>query len=169
MAESRPFKHFFTDSIHKGSEPENWDHRAVVPPIVTSTTFKQEAPGVTTWEYGRGGNPTRHAVETCLASLENAQFAMTFSSGLAALDALVHTLDCGDQVVCMDDMYGGTHRFFARIGTKMGLEVKFVDFSSELDYSKIISDKTKLVWVETPTNPTLKVSDIALISREVKK
>lgn len=163
------FPHFATNAIHIGSEPENWDHRAVVPPIVTSTTFKQTAPGETVWEYGRGGNPTRNALESCLATLENAKHAMTFSSGLATLDALVHVFTAGDEVICMDDMYGGTHRYFERIGTKMGLKVKFVDFSSKLDFDKLISEQTKLVWVETPTNPTLKVSDIALISSEVHR
>lgn len=163
------FAHFSTNVLHKGSEPENWDNRAVVPPIVNSTTFKQSAPGETVWEYGRGGNPTRNALETCLAAAEDAKFALTFSSGLATLDALVHCFKSGDGVVCMDDMYGGTHRYFARIGTRMGLEVKFEDFASKLDFSSLIKSNTKLVWVETPTNPTLKVSDIAMIASEVHK
>lgn len=161
---------FATRAIHEGNEPERWKSLAVVPAISMSTTFKQYNPGnPEEFEYGRSGNPTRNCLETCVASLDEAKYALTFASGLACTTAITHMLSAGDHIVSMDDLYGGTNRYFRKVATKFGLEVDFVDATDPANVEKAIKKNTKMVWVETPTNPTMKLVDIAAVSAVVKK
>lgn len=161
---------FETNAIHAGQEPEQWTSRAVVPPISMSTTFKQFGPGETAgYDYGRSGNPTRIALETCLASLEKAKYACTFSSGLATLTTLSYLLKSGDQILSVDDVYGGSNRFFQNCSSRMGIEIGFVDM---LDLDKVkaaFTPNTAMVWIETPTNPTLKLIDIVSVCKLAKQ
>merc|ERR1712212_255614 len=163
-------KHFATKALHAGQEPEQWNSMAGVPPISLSTTFKQDAPAdFKKYEYGRSGNPTRDVLEQCLASLDGAKHAMTFASGLAATTALTHILSAGDHIVSMDGVYGGTNRYFRKCASRMGIETSFVDATNPENVAAAIKPNTKMVWVETPTNPTLKVVDIRAVADITKK
>ncbi|CAD1480566.1 unnamed protein product, partial [Heterotrigona itama] len=161
---------FATKAIHAGQDPLQWSHWEVVPPIVTSTTFRQDGPGVTRgYDYGRSGNPTRNVLETCLASLENAKYALTFSSGLGATTVITSLLNAGDHIISGDDIYGGTNRFFQKCLCRQSNTITFVDMS---DISNIISNiksNTKMIWLETPTNPLLKVIDIQAVAQAAKQ
>ncbi|XP_053622636.1 cystathionine gamma-lyase [Plodia interpunctella] len=160
---------FATIAIHAGQEPEKWKSAAVVPPIVMSTTFKQPAPAEHTgFEYGRSGNPSRNTLEECLAALEDAKYALTFSSGLGSTTTILGLLNAGDHIVSSDDVYGGTNRLFRAVATKHGIDVSFTDFTDLKKVSNSIKENTKLVWLETPTNPLLKVVDIAAVVDIVK-
>ena len=121
------------------------------------------------YEYGRSGNPTRDVLEACLASLDNAKHAITFSSGLAATATITHLLSAGDHIVSMDDLYGGTNRYFKKVASKMNIETSFVDATDPQKVANAIKPNTKMVWIETPTNPTLKIVDIRAVSDIVKK
>lgn len=152
---------FATKAIHAGQSPDPISG-AVMTPISLSTTFQQKSPGEHTgFEYSRTGNPTRNTFEDCIAALENAKWCAAFASGLAATASIAHIFKNGDEIICMDDVYGGTFRYFARIAEPMGLKVKFVDFTKLDELSKAITSKTVLLWLETPTNPNLKIADIA--------
>ncbi|XP_054835553.1 cystathionine gamma-lyase-like [Eublepharis macularius] len=156
-----PFKHFATQAIHVGQEPEQWKSMAVVPPISLSTTFKQQAPGEHCgFEYSRCGNPTRDCLEKAVAVLDGAKYCLAFASGLAATLNIVHLLKTGDTIICTDDVYGGTNRYFRRIASEMGLKAIFVDCTKLECLKAAITPETKLVWIETPTNPMMKVIDI---------
>jgi len=153
--------HQDTLAIHAGYEPDPVTG-AVMPPIVLSTTFAQDGPGQHKgFEYGRSGNPTRNALEGCLAALEGAKHGLTYASGCAATVNVLHLLKPGDHVVCGDDVYGGTFRIFDRIMKPLGLEATFVDMSDLANVKRAFTSKTKLAWMETPSNPMLKVFDIA--------
>lgn len=160
------FKGFSTNVIHEGQEPEQWKSNAVVPPISMSTTFKQDAPGQHKgYEYSRSGNPTRTCFESTLASLEGAKYALSFASGLGASTILMMTLKTGDHIVVSDDVYGGTNRLFTKVLTKFGLEFDLVDCTNLEMFEKAIKPgRTKMVWLETPTNPTMKCIDIKAVS-----
>lgn len=161
---------FATKAIHAGQEPERWKSACVVPPIVTSTTFKQTAPAVTSgYEYGRSDNPTRNVLETCLAALDGGKHGMCYSSGLGATTIIVSLLSNGDHIVCGDDLYGGTNRLFRQVVTRLGIDVTFVDFSNMDNFEVAIKPNTKMVWLETPTNPLLKVIDIQQVVTLTKK
>ncbi|KAL0850998.1 hypothetical protein ABMA28_006891 [Loxostege sticticalis] len=161
---------FASLAIHAGQDPEKWNSAAVVPPIVTSTTFKQPAPAEHTgFEYGRSGNPTRNTLEECLAALDGGKHAVTFASGLATTNTIVALLNKGDHVLSCDDVYGGTNRLFRHVSTRQGIEVTFTDFTDLDKVKNAIQDNTKMIWLETPTNPLLKVLDIAAVVKEVKK
>ncbi|XP_045624194.2 cystathionine gamma-lyase [Procambarus clarkii] len=161
---------FSSRAIHEGNEPEQWNHLAVVPPISMSTTFKQGGPAeFKFYEYGRSGNPTRSVLEKCLASTENAKHGLTFSSGLAATTTITHLLSAGDHMISMDDLYGGTNRYFRRVASRMGIEVDFVDAVDPKNVEAAFKPNTKMVWIETPTNPTMKIVDIAAVAAIVKK
>ncbi|XP_077306609.1 cystathionine gamma-lyase [Lithobates pipiens] len=156
-----PFRHFATEAIHSGQEPEQWNSLALVPPISLSTTFKQHSPGEHSgFEYSRSGNPTRNCLEKAVATLDGAKYCMAYASGLAATLNIVHLLKTGDQIICTSDVYGGTNRYFRRIATEMGVTVSFVDCSNLKCLEAAITPETKLLWLETPTNPTLSVIDI---------
>ncbi|KAG7487750.1 hypothetical protein MATL_G00026990 [Megalops atlanticus] len=155
------FKSFATEAIHVGQEPEQWKSMAVVPPISLSTTFKQYGPGNHAgFEYSRSGNPTRNCLEKAVAALDGAKYCIALASGLAATMTITHLLKAGDGIVCMNDVYGGTNRYFSRIAAELGLDVSFAD-CTQLDVLKAaLKPNTKLLWIETPTNPTMKVVDI---------
>jgi len=169
MADQQHYKGFGTRAIHAGCAPDP-SSGAVITPISLSTTFQQSSPGVHAgYDYSRSGNPTRDALEKNIAALENAKHALTFSSGLAATSTITHLLNAGDHVVCMDDVYGGTRRQFTRITSRHGLTFSYVDFSKEGALEGAITNKTKLAWLETPTNPLLKITDIARVAEIAKK
>ncbi|MEO6313879.1 MAG: PLP-dependent aspartate aminotransferase family protein [Chitinophagaceae bacterium] len=142
---------------------------AISVPIYQTSTFEQEAPGVNKgYDYARTNNPTRAVAEQLLAKLENGHTGIAFSSGLAAVDAVVKLLRTGDEIVAVDDIYGGAFRLFSRVYEKFGISVVYVDATSTENVFNAITSKTKLIWVETPTNPTLKVADIAAIATIAK-
>lgn len=161
---------FATRAIHVAQEPEQWDAMPVVLPISMSTTFKQDAPAEPKlYEYGRSGNPTRDTLEKVLANLEGAKYGYTFGSGLAATTTIVHMLSAGDHIVSMDDLYGGTNRYLRKVADRMNIKTTFVDATDPKNVENAIQENTKLVWVETPTNPTLKLVDIAAVAEVVHK
>ncbi|XP_072199166.1 cystathionine gamma-lyase isoform X2 [Excalfactoria chinensis] len=166
----RPFAHFSTQAIHAGQEPDQWRSGALVPPVSLSTTFKQKAPGeFMDYDYSRCGNPTRTCLEKAMAVLDGAKYSLAYASGLAATVNITHLLKAGDTVICMDDVYGGTNRYFRRIAAEMGLKIVFVDCTKLKCLEAAITPETKLVWIETPTNPTLKVIDIQGCADVVRK
>jgi cystathionine gamma-lyase len=157
----KPFPHFATDALHAGQDFKQWNSCAVVPPISLSTTFAQEEPGVHTgYEYSRSGNPTRDVLEKCIAALENGKHCMVFSSGLGATTAITHMLKAGDHIVAMNDLYGGTNRYFRKVAAKFNLETTFVDLTNAENLKGAMKPNTKMVWLETPTNPTMQLVDI---------
>src|SRR5690606_22745982 len=149
---------FNTKTIHGGQHHEEATG-AVMPPVFQTSTFAQKSPGVLIngYEYSRGANPTRTALENALASIENGARGLAFSSGLAATDCVMKLLKPNDEVIAMDDLYGGTYRMFTRIYQDMGIKFHFVDMNDLDKFKSLINDNTKLVWVETPTNPLMKV------------
>ncbi|XP_061539657.1 cystathionine gamma-lyase-like isoform X7 [Phycodurus eques] len=159
------FKSFATDAIHVGQEPEQWTSRAVVPPISLSTTFKQTEPGKHSgYEYSRSGNPTRDCLEKAVAALDGAKHCLAVASGLAATVTITHMLKAGDGIICMDDVYGGTNRYFQRVAAEFGLQISLVDCTKLELLEAALKPNTKMVWIETPTNPTMKVVDIRACS-----
>jgi len=160
---------FSTKSIHVGNEPNLKDGGSgdVVIPIHVSTTFARKRVDRPTagYEYSRSGNPTRYALEKNLAALENGGFAYAFSSGLAAITNVLFLLQKGDHIVSIDDVYGGTKRLFRQVFEQFGLEFSFVDFVTGGDLKKHIRKNTKMIWFETPTNPLLKIVDIASVCK----
>ncbi|XP_061634098.1 cystathionine gamma-lyase-like isoform X6 [Phyllopteryx taeniolatus] len=159
------FKSFATDAIHVGQEPEQWTSRAVVPPISLSTTFKQTEPGKHSgYEYSRSGNPTRDCLEKAVAALDGAKHCLAVASGLAATVTITHMLKAGDGIICMDDVYGGTNRYFQRVAAEFGLQISLVDCTKLELLKAALKPNTKMVWIETPTNPTMKVVDIRACS-----
>jgi len=161
---------FETRAIHAGQEADSATG-AVMMPIYTSSTFKQESPGVHKgYDYSRSGNPTRKAFEECMASLEDGIKGYGFSSGVAAISACVELLEPGDHVIAMDDLYGGTVRLFNEIKTKsQGITVTYVDMTDFDNVEKAFTDKTKMIFVETPTNPLLKIADLEKIANFAKE
>lgn len=157
---------FNTKAIHGGQHHEPATG-AVMPPVYQTSTFAQTSPGVliSGYEYSRGANPTRTALENALASIENGARGLAFSSGLAATDCVMKLLKPGDEVIAMDDLYGGTYRMFTRIYQDMGIKFSFIDMNDLDKFRSLITEKTKLVWVETPTNPLMKLVDIAAIAK----
>lgn len=157
---------FNTKAIHGGQHHE--EHTgAVMPPVFQTSTFAQKSPGVLIngYEYSRGANPTRTALEDAFANIENGARGLAFSSGLAATDCVMKLLKPNDEVIAMDDLYGGTYRMFTRIYQDMGIKFHFVDMNDLDKFQSLINENTKLVWVETPTNPLMKVVDIAAIAK----
>jgi cystathionine gamma-lyase len=156
---------FGTKAIHAGQEIDPRTG-AVMVPIYQTSTFAQSSPGVHTgYEYARTDNPTRTAYQECVASLENGKYALAFSSGLATIDTLLHTLKSGDHIICSDDVYGGTFRLFDKILTRFGLTFTFMDLSDLKKVEAAIKPNTKMLWIESPTNPMLKIFDIDALSR----
>ncbi|MGE4632015.1 MAG: cystathionine gamma-synthase [Planctomycetota bacterium] len=156
---------FETRAIHAGQEPDPVTG-AIMTPVYLTSTYQQESPGEHKgFEYSRTGNPTRTALEKNLAALEGARHGLCFASGLAATDAVLNLLESGDHVVAGDDLYGGTHRIFTQVYQRFGLKFDFVDASDPQNLLAVINDKTRLIWLETPTNPLLKITDIAAVSK----
>ena len=160
---------FNTKTIH-GGQHHDPSTGAVMPPIYQTSTFVQKSPGqpVGDYEYSRASNPTRTALENALASIENGTRALAFSSGLAATDCILRSFKAGDEVIAMDDLYGGTYRMFTRIYKDSGIKFHFVDMNDLQKFKSLINENTKLVWVETPTNPLMKLADIQEISKITK-
>ena len=156
---------FETRAIHAGQKADPTTG-AVMMPIYTSSTFEQESPGVHKgFDYSRSINPTRKAFEECIASLENGEVGFAFSSGVAAISACVELLSPGDHVIAMNDLYGGTVRLFNEIKTlSQGIEVTYVDMTDMQNVLEAKTDKTKMIFVETPTNPLLRVVDLSAIA-----
>ncbi len=160
---------FETKAIHFAQEPDKLTG-AVVPPIHLSTTFKQEEVGKHKgFEYSRTGNPTRLILEKNVASLENGKFGLAFASGSAATTTIQLLLNKGDHVICGDDVYGGTFRFFDKVMKRFGIQYDYVDTTQVENVERAIRDNTRMIWLETPTNPLLKVSDIRAIAKVAKE
>ena len=161
---------FATRTIHAGQSPDP-STGAVMVPIYATSTYAQESPGVHKgFEYSRSQNPTRNAFERCIADLESGSEGFAFASGLAAIGTVLELLDSGDHVVAMDDLYGGSYRLFERVRKRSaGLDFSFVDMSDTGAIEKALKPNTKLIWVETPTNPLLKLADLAAIAAMAKK
>ena len=154
-----------TQYIHAGSHPDP-STGAIMTPIYQTSTYVQEAPGVNKgFEYARSQNPTRQALEEALALIEDGSYGLAFSSGVAATDAVIKLLKPGDEVIAGSDMYGGTYRLFSKIFEKFGIVFHYVDMSDLTNIEKKISAQTKLIWVETPTNPLMNIADIEAIAR----
>src|SRR5438067_10234027 len=155
---------FATRAIHAGQDADPTTG-AVIVPIYATSTFAQEAPGQHKgYEYSRSGNPTRAALEACLASLEGGERGLAFASGLAATTAVLSLLRPGDEVVAAADLYGGTFRLLERVFKPWGLNARYTDDASPDGFAKIIGPKTKLVWIETPTNPLLQILDVKALA-----
>jgi len=151
---------FGTKAIHAGQEPDPTTG-AIMTPIFQTSTYVQESPGQHKgYAYARGKNPTREALQKCIASLENARFCLCFSSGMGAIDAVAKLLRPGDEVIATDDLYGGTYRMFTKIFAHFGIRFHFINMRDADQIHKYINDKTRLLWVETPTNPTCQIIDI---------
>jgi cystathionine beta-lyase/cystathionine gamma-synthase len=158
-----------TIAVHAGTEPEPRTG-AIMTPIFMTSTFVQEAPGVHKgYDYSRADNPTREAHEKALAQIERgAKYALAFSSGLAAEQAIIQLLNPGDRILVCDDVYGGTGRLFRRLFAKYNLDFQFIDMSEMHEVKKAATPNTKLIWVESPTNPTMKVIDVQAMSSLAK-
>jgi cystathionine beta-lyase/cystathionine gamma-synthase len=160
-----------TKFIHAGVEPDPTTG-AIMTPIYQTSTFVQEAPARHKgYEYARSQNPTRTALEAAFAAIENGKFGLAFSSGVAATDAVIKLLEPGNEVICGNDMYGGTYRLFTKIFTKFGIRFHYVDMHDANTIRQYVNSNTKLIWVETPTNPLMNIVDIAAvasIAREAK-
>lgn len=155
----------FTKVVHAGVEPDARTG-AIMTPIFQTSTYVQSAPGEHQgWDYSRAGNPTRDALEASLAALENTKFGLAFSSGLAAEQAIIQTLDPGSEILVCDDVYGGTGRLFRTLYAKYDLNFKFIDMTDLAVVESAVTDKTKMIWVETPTNPLLKIISVAAMSK----
>lgn len=164
-----PNHKFGTKAIHAGQEPDPVTG-AIMTPIYQTSTYVQESPGKHKgYAYARGKNPTRNALEKCIAALENAKYGLCFSSGMGASDAVVKLLRPGDEVIAADDLYGGSYRMFERVFAHFGIKFHYVDMTTASNITKLVNEKTKMLWVETPTNPTVKIIDIAACSEIAKK
>lgn len=159
---------FGTKAIHAGQEPDPTTG-AVMTPIYQTSTYWQKTPGDNKgFEYSRGTNPTRKALEDCLAALENAAYGLAFSSGMGATDAVMKLLLPGDEVITGNDLYGGSFRMFTKIFANYGIKFHFIDMSAPEHINSYINEKTKLIWIETPTNPTMQIVDIEGVANIAK-
>jgi cystathionine gamma-lyase len=157
--------HFDTLAIHAGQSPDPTTG-AIMTPVYLTSTYVQDGPGVHKgFEYSRTQNPTRHALQDCLAALEGGAHGLAFASGLAATDAVLHLLEAGDHVLHSDDLYGGTFRIFDKVFRRNGLTFEAVDMSDPANVARALRKETKLVWIESPTNPMLKIVDLAEVAR----
>ncbi len=157
-----------TKYIHAGTEPDP-STGAIMTPIYQTSTYVQEAPGVNKgFEYARSQNPTRKALEDAYAQIENGQYGLAFGSGVAATDAVIKLLSPGDEVIAANDMYGGTYRLFSKVFEKFGIVFTYVDTTNVANIKAAVSAKTKLIWIETPTNPLMNITDIEAVAAIAK-
>ncbi|WP_338732439.1 cystathionine gamma-synthase [Mangrovimonas cancribranchiae] len=160
---------FNTKTIHGGQEHDK-AYGAVMPPIYQTSTYAQSTPGGHKgFEYSRSQNPTRSALENALASIENGNFGLAFGSGLAAIDAVMKLLNPGDEVISTNDLYGGSYRLFTSIFERFGIKFHFVGMENATNIENYVNDNTKLIWVETPTNPMMNIIDIKAAANIAKK
>jgi cystathionine gamma-lyase/cystathionine beta-lyase len=160
---------FGTKAIHAGQEPDPTTG-AIMTPIYQTSTYVQESPGKHKgFAYARGKNPTRSALEKCIAALENAKHGLCFSSGMGASDAIIKLLRPGDEVICADDLYGGSYRMFERVFGNFGIKFHYVNMGDTANIGKAMNKNTKMLWVETPSNPMMKIIDIVACSEIAKK
>ncbi len=160
---------FGTRAIHAGQEPDP-QTGAIMTPIFQTSTYVQASPGNHKgYAYARGKNPTRTALEKCLASLENAKFGLCFSSGMGAIDAVIKLLKPGDEVITGDDIYGGTYRMYTKVFEQFGIKFHFINLGQATNIENVLNENTKLIWLETPTNPTCQIADIKAIAAIAKK
>ncbi|MTI38298.1 cystathionine gamma-synthase [Fulvivirga lutimaris] len=160
---------FGTKAIHAGVEPDP-STGAIMTPIFQTSTYVQPSPGDHKgFEYSRTKNPTRHALQQSIAALENGKHGLCFSSGLAAIDAVLKLLSPGNEVIAANDLYGGTYRLFTKVYAKFGLKFHFIDMKDVSNIEKYVTDNTKLLWLETPTNPMMNIIDLAGASKIAKK
>ncbi|RAV98276.1 cystathionine gamma-synthase [Pseudochryseolinea flava] len=151
---------FGTKAVHAGVEPDP-STGAIMTPIYQTSTYVQESPAKHKgYAYARGANPTRNALQKSIAALENGKFALCFSSGMGATDAVIKLLNPGDEVITSNDLYGGSYRMFRRVFEKYGIKFHFIDLTDVNNAKSYINDKTKLFWIETPTNPLMNIVDI---------
>ncbi|HEY9186124.1 MAG TPA: cystathionine gamma-synthase [Salegentibacter sp.] len=161
---------FNTKTIHGGQENTDPAYGSVMPPIYQTSTYSQSSPGEHKgFEYSRSANPTRTALEKSLASIENAKFGLAFGSGLAAIDAVIKLFKTGDEIISTSDLYGGSYRLFTSIFENFGIKFHFIGMQDASKIEKYINEKTKLIWVETPTNPMMNIIDIEAVSKIAKK
>jgi cystathionine gamma-lyase len=161
--------HFETLAIHAGQQPDPLSG-AVMTPVYLTSTYAQSGPGEHKgFEYSRTRNPTRDALQGCLAALEGGKHALAFASGLAASDAVFHLLNAGDHMILSDDLYGGTYRLADKVFKRMGIEQTYVDVTKPAAVEAAVKPNTKLVWLETPTNPMLKICDLQALAAICKK
>ena len=161
---------FNTKTIHGGQENTDPAYGSVMPPIYQTSTYKQSTPGGHKgFEYSRSGNPTRAALERSLASIENGKFGLAFGSGLAAIDAVLKLFKPGDEIISTNDLYGGSYRLFTSIFEKLGIKFHFIGMHDMEGIENAINENTKMIWVETPTNPMMNIIDIAAASKIAKK
>lgn len=159
---------FGTKAIHAGQHPDP-STGAIMTPIYQTSTYVQESPGKNKgYGYARGKNPTRVALENCIAALENGKHGICFSSGMGSMDAVIKLLKPGEEVITGDDLYGGSYRMFTKIYEPFGIKFHFVDMTNPDNVSKAVNKNTKLIWAETPTNPTMQIIDIAAMSKIAK-
>jgi len=158
-----------TKFIHAGASPDP-STGAIMTPIYQTSTYVQEAPGKNKgFEYARSQNPTRKALEEALAVIENGAYGLAFSSGVAATDAVIKLLEPGDEVIAASDMYGGTYRLFTKVFEKFGIKFIYTDTTNTANISAAITASTKLIWLETPTNPLMNITDIAAVTKIAAK
>jgi len=160
---------FGTKAIHAGVEPDPTTG-AIMTPIYQTSTFVQESPGKHKgYAYARGKNPTRTVLEKSIAALEDAKFGLCFSSGMGAMDAVIKMLRPGDEVITGNDLYGGSYRMFSKVFANFGIVFHYIDLTNASNISNFINEKTKLIWIETPTNPTMQIVDIKACAEIAKK
>ncbi len=167
MSDAKKYK-FGTKAIHAGADPDP-STGAIMTPIFQTSTFVQESPGKHKgYAYARGKNPTRAALEKNIAALEDGKYALCFSSGMGSMDAVIKLLRPGDEVITGDDLYGGSYRMFTKIFEPMGIKFHFVNMTDASNIARYVNKNTKLIWVETPTNPTMQIIDIEACSTIAK-
>src|SRR6195256_1901140 len=149
-----------TRVIHAGQSPDP-STGAIMTPIYQTSTYVQESPGKHQgYAYARGANPTRNALQKSIAALENGKFGICYSSGMGATDAVIKLLNPGDEVITSNDLYGGSYRMFKRVFEKYGIKFHFIDLSDSAKIGQYINQKTRLMWLETPSNPLMRITDI---------
>jgi cystathionine gamma-lyase len=160
---------FGTKAVHAGVEPDP-STGAIMTPIFQTSTYVQESPAKHKgYAYARGANPTRNSLQKSLAALENGRFAICFSSGMGATDAVIKLLNPGDEVITSNDLYGGSYRMFRKVFEKYGIKFHFIDLTKATNIESVLNDKTKLFWLETPTNPLMNIVDIKACTEIAKK
>ena len=161
---------FNTKTIHGGQENTDPAYGSVMPPIYQTSTYSQSTPGGHKgFEYSRSGNPTRTALEKSVASIENGEFGLAFGSGLAAIDAVLKLFKPGDEIITTNDLYGGSYRLFTKIFEDLGIKFHFIGMQDASAIKEYINENTKLIWIETPTNPMMNIIDIEAVSNIAKK